>query len=53
MKNAVVAIPGLAVIFNHFPEEIPHNGEKLDYGKKYLMRTDVMYRCEGNKNEYY
>merc|ERR1712205_266059 len=39
-----VAKPGLAVIFNQFPEKIRHCGEVLFGGVKYLMRTDVMYR---------
>ena len=37
---------GLAVIFNQAPEEINHNGELVLDGKKYLMRTDVMYKIK-------
>ena len=45
-QNAEV---GLAVIFNQSPEEINHNGELVLDGKKYLMRTDVMYKVKSVK----
>jgi len=41
---AVTATPGMALIFNQYPDEIVHSGEELKGGTKYLMRTDVMYQ---------
>ena len=41
--DAIIATPGLALIFNQYPSEIHHSGEKIDDGIKYIMRTDVMY----------
>merc|ERR1719356_2123 len=40
----VRATPGLALMFNQYPDQIYHDGEKVESGTKYLMRTDVMYR---------
>eukprot|EP00483_Globobulimina_turgida_P005254 UN05264 len=48
MSAFVVASPGLALIFNQWPERIEHNGEVLTDGVKYLMRTDVMYKDIGS-----
>lgn len=44
VTSAVSATPGLALIFNQYPDEFSHNGEEVTKGVKYLMRTDVMYR---------
>ena len=44
MTVGVQATPGLALMFNQYPEQIYHDGEKVESGVKYLMRTDVMYR---------
>jgi len=40
----VAAKPGLALIFNHVPQDYFHDGEEVTQGTKYLMRSDVMYR---------
>jgi len=34
---------GRALIFEHFEESFPHDGEAVENGVKYLLRTDVMY----------
>merc|ERR1712154_414276 len=44
MTVGVEATPGLALMFNQYPEAIFHDGEEVTSGVKYLMRTDVMYR---------
>jgi len=44
MTVGVQASPGLALMFNQYPEQIFHDGEEVTSGVKYLMRTDVMYR---------
>merc|ERR1712220_28138 len=39
---------GLAVVFRQPPHEfLPHDGEQLKDGTKFLIRTDVLYRREG------
>ncbi len=48
MSASVTASPGLALIFNQWPEHIEHNGEVVTDGVKYLMRTDVMYKDIGS-----
>jgi hypothetical protein len=35
--------PGMVLIFQH---NILHEGERLGSGKKYIMRSDVMYHRE-------
>lgn len=35
------AEPGMVLCFQH---DIFHDGQKLEDGKKYLMRSDVMYK---------
>ncbi len=44
-SSHVIPIPGLALIFNHFPQKYKHSGEKIASGSKYIARTDVMYEC--------
>mmetsp|Transcript_89655 Transcript_89655/g.109747 ORF Transcript_89655/g.109747 Transcript_89655/m.109747 type:complete len:216 (+) Transcript_89655:137-784(+) len=36
--------PGRALIFNHFPNKYLHDGEMVESGQKYLMRTDIIYK---------
>jgi len=43
--------PGRALIFNHYPEYYLHDGEMVESGTKYLMRTDVMYKKIQINNE--
>jgi hypothetical protein len=35
---------GLAVVFNHETKSYLHDGEVVTLGKKYLLRTDIMYK---------
>ena len=42
----VAATPGLSLMFNQYPEQLRHDGEEVFHGVKYLMRTDVMYKCD-------
>jgi len=36
-------LTGSALIFEHFTESLMHDGEEVQDGVKYLLRTDVMY----------
>ncbi len=40
---------GLAVIFNHETKSYLHDGEMVSNGVKYLLRTDIMYKKEKEK----
>jgi len=42
--NVVAPVAGLALVFEHFKSSQIHDGEILDEGVKYILRTDVMYR---------
>merc|ERR1712228_512088 len=52
MTSAVRACTGFALMFNHYPNRIEHNGEEVSKGIKYLMRTDVMYRLTDEETIY-
>ena len=48
VTKGVAASPGLALMFNQYPDQIYHDGEEVTNvlkRPKYLMRTDVMYEC--------
>jgi len=44
---------GLAIVF-YQNSKLPHIGEAITEGRKYIMRTDIMYRCiedRSNRNQ--
>ena len=54
-SSYVIGRPGLALIFNHYPQRYQHSGQQLVSGTKYIFRSDVIYRLqryeEKNANE--
>jgi len=51
VSSKVTARPGLALIFNQYPDQLYHDGEELADGVKYIMRTDIMYRLRQEPQE--
>jgi len=43
---------GMCIVF-YQGNKLPHEGAKIIHGKKYIMRTDVMYECIEDKSKYH
>lgn len=50
-KFVANAIAGRALVFNHYPEHYLHDGELVENGLKYLMRTDICYKLKDASND--
>jgi hypothetical protein len=43
VKFSVIPEPGMAIVFTQEDENLVHTGDKVTEGRKYILRTDVMY----------
>lgn len=52
IKHSVVPEAGMAIIFTQAEPELTHEGEVVTDGKKYMLRTDVMYEWTWTSQNY-
>jgi len=50
VTHQVTPKTGLAIVFFQ-TSKYPHIGAEIESGTKYILRTDVMYRCIEDKSE--
>eukprot|EP01084_Bolivina_argentea_P119742 212281_1 len=53
LSSGVIASQGDALMFQQYPARLRHDGEILKSGLKYLMRTDIMYKCTDKNYKHY
>jgi len=49
--HALAPKTGQAIIFPQ-TSKYPHIGEEIKSGRKYILRTDVMYKCIEDRSEF-